>query len=236
MVEVGATSVVSKANVTELRRLTSLATSGTDPRWATPTSTPSSTITPVSHTPRYTTTRRPSPPPVCCAEQPNCSPTAVSRLSGFYPTTAARTGRSCGAIHAKPSPPSRSSRAPTGHRPTGRSSVSTEPWPTAGPTPVATALRPSAATPSMLGCTTTTSIGPTRRAAISRPSPGQPSSPVSTYAPVSSANLPRRYRRVFPWTFRCAAARATFWPLPRYARTVSSNTCPNSPCSCSGAR
>lgn len=58
----------------------------------------------------------------------------------------------------------------TGRRRTERSRDSIGRWPTAGPTPAATSQSKGAGTRSRRGCTTTTTIGPTRPAPISRPS------------------------------------------------------------------
>ena len=46
-------------------------------------------------------------------------------------------------------------------RPTARSSASTAPWPTAGPTPATTTPRPNAARPYPHGCTSTITTAPT---------------------------------------------------------------------------
>lgn len=69
-------------------------------------------------------------------------------------------GGACGATRAKPSRSGRSSRALTVRRPTARSSGSTAPWPTAGPTPVATPASNDAETLWCRGCTSTTKHRP----------------------------------------------------------------------------
>ncbi len=98
------------------------------------------------------------------------SPTAASPSSEFCPTTAAPTGHTCGVTPAKHCRSVRSSRAHTARRPTARSNAFIARWPTDGLTPAATRVSRNAETPSMPGCTTTTTTGPTRPAGISRPS------------------------------------------------------------------
>ena len=65
-------------------------------------------------------------------------------------------------------------------RPTARSSTSTTPWPTAGPTPATTPPRPNAARPYPHGCTSTITTDPTPPATTShQPPASQHTSPTS---------------------------------------------------------
>ncbi len=86
------------------------------------------------------------------------------------PTTAAPTAHTYGETPASTSASGTSARGRIGRRPTGRSSGSTSPWPTAEATPAATRARPSAAGKSRADCTTTTTTAPTQPAGTSRPS------------------------------------------------------------------
>ena len=90
-------------------------------------STPCSTTTPGSPTPRSTTTRPPPPPSACCAVRSPGSPPAAWSSSGFSPTTAPPTAPTPGARPAPSSGSPRSGPGPTARRPTGRSNASTAP-------------------------------------------------------------------------------------------------------------
>lgn len=95
---------------------------------------------------------------------------AASLSSEFSRTTAAPTGLTCGGIPAKLLPSSRSGPARTVRRPTVRSSGSTAPWPTDGPTPAAISPSTSVERRSLPGSITTTTIGRTPPAPTGRPS------------------------------------------------------------------
>ena len=66
------------------------------------------------------------------------SPTTASLSNEFCPTTAAATDPTHGATRAPTWRSPRNAPGPTGPRPTARSSASTAPWATAGPTPGST--------------------------------------------------------------------------------------------------
>ena len=86
------------------------------------------------------------------------------------PTTAAATAHTYGETPASTSASGTSARGRIGRRPTGRSSGSTSPWPTAEATPAATRARLSAEGKSRADCTTTTTTAPTQPAGTSHPS------------------------------------------------------------------
>ena len=78
----------------------------------------------------------------------------------------------CGVTPAPSSASPPSGPGPTARRPTARSSGSTAPWPTGGPSRSSTPPMPPAWPPCHPGCTSTTTIGPTQRSARLHPSPG----------------------------------------------------------------
>jgi transposase len=117
-----------------------------------------------------TTTRPPPPLPASCTAPSSGLPIAASPSSECSRTMAAPTGLTCGETPAKNSPSSRSGPARTARKPTARSSASTAPWPTDGPTPAAIGQNSSAARRWKPGCITTTTTGRTLPAPTSRPS------------------------------------------------------------------
>ena len=99
-------------------------------------STPSSTTTPVSRTPRSTMTRPPSLPSSSCTEPSIGSANTASPSNGCCRTTEAPTDRTCGVTPGRPCRSPRSGRGRADHRPTARWSASTAPWPTGGLRPL----------------------------------------------------------------------------------------------------
>ena len=81
------------------------------------------------------------PPSESCSEPSPGSPNAASPSNESSPTTAAVTAPTPGATPAPTSASHTSAPGPTGPRPTARSSGSTAPWPTVGPTPASTAQK-----------------------------------------------------------------------------------------------
>jgi transposase len=98
------------------------------------TSTSQSTTTPASRTPRCSTTRRRSRSSRSCAAPSLSTSATASGSSDCSPTTAAATAQRSTRSLARLSASATAAPAPTGHRQTGRQSVSSAPCSTAGPT------------------------------------------------------------------------------------------------------
>ena len=138
---------------------------------ATPTFTPSSMTTPVSPTPRSTTTRPQQQRSVSSSERLTGSPPTASTSTPCYRTTAAATVPTPGVTPAATSGSNTAAPAPTGPKRTARSNASTAPWPTAGPTPSTTTPKKPAEQPYPPGSTSTINIGNTPPSARSHQSP-----------------------------------------------------------------
>ena len=91
-------------------------------RPATGSYTPRSTTEPESSTPRSIRTNKPSPPSVSGTAPTSSSTNSASPSNASSPTTDPATDPSSGGPRSKTSEQHRSSRAPTGHRPTAKSS------------------------------------------------------------------------------------------------------------------
>ena len=118
--------------------------------------------------------RREGQPPrsASCAEPSLGSPSAASPSNASCPTTAPPTGPTPGATPALSWASSPNAPGPTGPRPTARSSASTAPWPTAGPTPASTTPKQTAEPPYRAGCTSTITTDPTPPSEASHQSAG----------------------------------------------------------------
>src|SRR5215469_5533758 len=163
------------------------AVSTATPDWATAICTPPSTTTPAWPTPRSCPTR-PEKPPLHSSPGPTTgTPHTGSPSSASLATTAAATAHAYGRPPAPAwaSPPN--TPAPTGHRPTAKSSDSTGPSPTNGPTPTHTTHKLSVTQPLTPGCTSTTITGDTPPWAASHPPAASPTSQSSTSRPVQRA-------------------------------------------------
>jgi transposase-like protein len=125
--------------------------------------------TPDWPTPRSTTTKPPPPRQVCSPGRRPGSPTAASPSSGCCPTTARPTAATYGATPAPSSASAPHALAPTGHKPTEKSSDSIAPWPTDGHSRSSTTPNQPAEPLCQDGSTSTTTTGPTPRSADQHP-------------------------------------------------------------------